>query len=169
MVLSSHISRPAYVSRYRRQSVARQITLDHSRDQQAIEPQAHSWSPVRPRVRTRRSSDDPAAADDRMNDAFSIQAGNQTESSHVIVADAESGARHLLRYLAHHSFVTRAESDDRLEVAEGHPISAEPSVTGSVSQEVNLASLGAFLERRPRQANDSAARRARQPRPIARA
>jgi hypothetical protein len=171
MVLSSHIPRPAYVSRYRRQSVSLQLSRDHSlaHDQLASQPQARDWSPVRPRVRTRPAQDSPAAADDRLNDAFSIRVGGHTKSSNVIIADAESCARHLLRYLSHHSFVTRAESDDRLEMAVVSHASTEPCVTGSVSQKVNLVSLGAFMERRPRQANDSTARRARQPRPTARA
>lgn len=171
MVLSSHVARPTYVSRNRRQSVSREPSTELSlaSDPLITPMQTVDWSPMRPRVRTRRAQGDPAAADDRLNDAFSIQAGGRTESTNVIVADAEICARHLLRYLSHHAFVSRSEAVEPQEVALVSHALTEPRVTSAISQQIDLASLGGFMGRRPRQANDSSARRARQPRPSARA
>jgi hypothetical protein len=167
MVLSPDIARPAYVSRYRRHAGAQQLSAKPSStsDRVATGLHAHDWNPVRPRVRTRRGPNEPSAADDRLNDAFSIRAGGQEESTNVIVADPETCARHILRYLAHHSLVSAVTMAKRLEMPTARPQSAELLVTKSVAELAGKA-LGRIMERRPRQADDSSTRRVRQPRII---
>jgi hypothetical protein len=171
MVVSSHIARPTYVSRYRRQSAAQGVSRERSsaHGQVAAQMNAHDWNPVRPRVRARRGQNEPSAADDRLNDAFSIRAGTHKDSSNVIVADPETCARHILRYLAHHGFITHATPEDRVEVPEVRQRSTELRIMDSASRPVHTASLDEFMSRRPRQAYDSPTRRARQPRPFEKA
>jgi hypothetical protein len=156
------------VSRYRRQSAAQQLPKEQSsaHEQVATRMNAHEWNPVRPRVRARRGNNEPSAADDRMNSAFSIEAVAQKDSSNVIVADPETCARHILRYLAHHGFVTHATSDNQFEVPAVRQHSTESHASRSVRQSTKITSLAGFMVRRPRQAEDLPTRRARQPRSL---
>jgi hypothetical protein len=166
LVLSPRVARPVYVSRYRRHAAARQLAREpasvHGR--RALRMRSHAWRTVRPRVRTLRGPGEPSTADDRLDSAFSIQAGDRNETTNVIVDRPEICARHVLRYLAHHGIVCRATSDDRLEVPYvGQASTAFRAAERQVTHEV--VSLCAFMERRPRQADEAPARRVRQPRP----
>ena len=67
-----------------------------------------SWDPVRLRPKTADlMSRTTGAARDRMFDAYGLNDGGAKRDKHIIAADAEICAEHLVRYLAHHGFVDR--------------------------------------------------------------
>lgn len=103
LVMADDAPQPKYVSRYRRNSVpvpevAKCIqTLDDVR-----------WEPVRRRTKTADlSAKTTGDASSRMFDAFGLNQ-KSADASTILTGDAETCARHLLRYLAHHGFIDRS-------------------------------------------------------------
>lgn len=170
-VLSLHVARPAYVSRFRRGAAGRQLsgTLSNAYDQVGRENRALAWQPVRPRVRAVRGPQEASTADQRLDGAFSIQAGGGKQETHVIVADAETCARHLLRYLAHYALLPDSVWVPAERPAAPEVLRAAMETESSETQRPPSRSVSSceWTDRRPRlQAGASREALARQPRPL---
>lgn len=96
LVLTDDAPQQMYVSRYRQASVVPPRL-------ETVDSQSMPWQPVRLRTKTaafmRRTA---GTARDRMLQAFGLRESATKSQGHVVVADAERCADHLLRYLAHH-------------------------------------------------------------------
>jgi len=161
-----------YVSRFR------QITAELPPVEVAPD-QPVSWDPVRLRAKTADlSSRTAGAARDRMFGAFGLNDGGAERDEHIIAADAEICAEHLVRYLAHHGFVDRhfAAADapvDRSGVRQALAVIAKVdqtlpgSAAGRSPRPVQGPARG--LQRRPRPYRPAAGRQGkllRGPRPL---
>jgi hypothetical protein len=161
LVVSSAASRPAYVSRYRRQQSRKMLM--NSAIQSAISD-GIAWQPVRLRTRKMIGTTAEAHADQRMDAAFGVE--TKTESANgPIIADPATCARHLVRYLAHHGFLSPMavdlESATPLRLGEGHG----PSSISTPVEDSGTCHPAA-VARRPRRPQDSPQRQHRQPRLI---
>jgi len=131
--ISGQAPRLHYVSRYRRLAVpaaAAGATVASPAPQAAARPDAASrdplaplsepWEPARPRARIEGLAQRTAGtATERMNALLGVSSGPagrmepgeagtaRTGLEHVVVADAETCARHLLRFLSHHGVIER--------------------------------------------------------------
>jgi hypothetical protein len=98
-----------YVSHYRRQAV--RVALPAPSAGPALDPLlavSGPWEPVRPRVKTGSlAAKTGGSASARMQALLGMTAGADRENvrAHVIVADAATCARHLLRFLSHHGII----------------------------------------------------------------
>jgi hypothetical protein len=128
-----------YVSRYRRQVVrpallAPRTGLVH----QSLTAVGSQWEPARPRVKTGNLVTRTAGpASTRLQALLGLGADTDQENnrSHVIIADAVTCARHLLRFLRHHGMIAAAMPSATVPgsleigaktVARGTPDQADP-------------------------------------------
>jgi len=150
-----------YVSRFRQMMAAPPPV-------EAAANQPISWGPVRLRAKTADLTGRTAgAARDRMFAAFGLNDGGAATDAHIITADAEVCAEHLVRYLAHHGFVDRhfAAADAPVERSEHRQASAVmPNVGHTLSDSSHVRSPRAVqgpaggLHRRPRPYRPTAGR-----------
>src|SRR5690606_25848222 len=105
LVMSEDAPPRLYVSRHRRLVAAGRVG--------PVTPAvaaAPRWEPPRPRTRaTDLAGRTGGTATDRMNALVGAAAAMAPgdADAHVVIADAATCAKHLLRYLAHHGFITR--------------------------------------------------------------
>lgn len=130
--VSARAPRRGYVSHYRRQAAG---AGEAAAADAAPDAGIGSWEPVRPRPRTGDlGARTGRPASQRMLALLGVAEGGDrgAEQAHLIAADPETCARHLLRYLAHHGFIDRRASrlPDPTEVperGEGPESSREPA------------------------------------------
>jgi electron transfer flavoprotein alpha/beta subunit len=131
--LSDQAPRLEYVSRYRRQTARPAAAVDdRPADPDPLAARSGSWEPVKPRPRTERLSERTGgSASGRMQALLGLPGGEAGEEGggHVLQADAETCARHLLRFLSHHGIIRRrpAEAAGGAEAAGVAPRPAHPS------------------------------------------
>ncbi|MCE9592292.1 MAG: hypothetical protein K8S99_17435 [Planctomycetes bacterium] len=164
LVMSGDAPRGGYVSRHR----LRSINLSLMPPPLALSDEAAptDWEHVRPRTRTTdlaARTGGPATA--RMQNVFGIteSIAAPAESSNLITADAATCARHLLRYLAHHGFITR-----KMEPVTDAPEPAAQSTTNLATTPTRAASglsLTHRLARSPRPVDQPVTGITRRPRP----
>ncbi len=113
-----------YVSRHRRARVSVPV-----RDTIATEAQS-DWRPVRPRTRTADIAAKTAgSATERSMAVFGLAEQQASDAANVLAADPGTCAQHLLRYLAHHGFIERADApqaDDAVPLREDRVARADP-------------------------------------------
>jgi electron transfer flavoprotein alpha/beta subunit len=106
LVMSEDAPRRMYVSRYRRQKATAEAAAPRETSP------ATSWETARRRTRTvdlaRKTG---GKATDRFNALVGASEAATSASEHIVQADAETCAKHLLRYLAHHGFITTRVDD----------------------------------------------------------
>lgn len=174
LVVSHRAPRAPYISRYRltMASVEGVTCVGGEGDPS---PPHIIWGPVTPRGPR---AQQPAPVDAQTRGARVFGIGGSPEPVReraVIVEEPQTAARLLLRYLAHRGFVSRTVADAApLDVPQ--PLSAaRPEVLPPVAAAIELLPVTtasgsglwpAGLERSPRTAADSPARRGRRPRPV---
>ncbi len=164
LVASAEAVRPPYVSHYRRQMAAKKIPAGICRDAVSSHRAVH-WENIRPRPKSGKVSHTwNGQAEDRMSAAFGMTTAVTSQTNdRVIVADAATCARHLLRYLAHHGFlpsgsnVTLAEPEQEKKTQR----SLSPEKGRTASHNTLISSRGA---RGPRNSQSSRPQIARRPR-----
>lgn len=141
LVLSNAVSRTPYVSRYRRHEARRLASLTAASHDPSIS--SGKWVPARPRVRSN-GADSSRPADSRMDQAFAMDAVNDSSSQSLIVADAETCAQQMIRYLAHHGFLNGMKGDSAdIQPSTERATSAKP-------RPVNTRRLSPSVQRQPR-------------------
>lgn len=145
LVLSASVVRTPYVSRHRR-SVARQQSACASISSQSATARPE-WQPARPRVRTTGTHAE-LGADRRMDFAFAMESSNASASSSqpIVTADAETCAQQMIRYLAHHGFLSGSRSFTPEVTNQSGPVKEETAERRSVS----ARSVSPAVQRRPR-------------------
>jgi hypothetical protein len=125
MAISSSVPRPAYVSRFRVRSagVGTDETLLRATFDLGLLGVTHRrpivderWEPLRPRVATTSAPWPNGQSRRALEDAAFGLTGETTRSfsGGVLTVDADTGAEHLLRFLAHHGFIeARSNSGSR--------------------------------------------------------
>ena len=166
LVVSPWVARPDYVSRFRRRQARTklpalpQVAASHV-------TRGEPWQAVRPRTRHAVVGAQPAKTDDRMDAAFGIATPAGTRAREPILADPETCARHLARYLAHHGFLARSSIADHAGLS-GANTETEPKLPGPERQPsamgAPLLPVLSALARRPRGSRADIAGRLRQPR-----
>ncbi len=152
-----------YVSRHRRQKIAvsaRSTGTTSRKDQESAA--AGAWGVVRPRTRAETAPEKlSGSASERMQALLGLSdaTGAGAHENHVIVADAATCARHLIRYLGHHGYIRRSAAGG----------STLPEVTRRVealpAQPVPDTRMDRDA-RKPRSDQESDSRRRRGPRPV---
>jgi electron transfer flavoprotein alpha/beta subunit len=105
-------ARSVYISRHRRQAAP--VSRSSPGDAPRVDPLAAvsgPWEQARPRVKTAHLSERTGgSATDRMSALFGISTGatEERDRGQVIVDDAATCARHLLRFLGHHGLIERS-------------------------------------------------------------
>lgn len=165
MVISAEAVRPPYVSRYRRMMAVRNQPKIAAEPHNAIARPAAEWEAVRLRAKIGRGAESlRGLAEDRMSAAFGIATANSPSANdRLIMDDAATCARHLLRYLAHHSFLPEGLGK-ALPGRQREPVAAtssKPKLPPASSQNVSMSRRTA---RGPRVSDDSPVRLARRPR-----
>jgi electron transfer flavoprotein alpha/beta subunit len=124
-----------YVSRYRRQTVSAVLpTPPPELAPNALSMVNPQWEPARPRVKTGDLAAKTAGPASRRIQALmgiGADASKADQRAAVMVADAVTCARHLLRFLSHHGIITRsvpaAAAPERPEQQTESRIPASPS------------------------------------------
>jgi hypothetical protein len=150
-----------YVSRYRRQ-VAQPPLLDH----RALPPDplaalSSAWEPARPRGKTVTLAARPGgSASARLQALLGItaSASESDHRAHVIVADATTCARHLVRFLRHHGIIPAA--------ATALPEVVTPAATVVTPPQPPGKALGGAPRRGPRPLTGGSGGLERLPRPV---
>jgi hypothetical protein len=166
LVIAAEAVRPPYVSRYRRTMAARNRLSAESFQHPAAARPAMEWESVRPRAKVNRGAQlNSGLAEDRMSAAFGISAAASAGANDwLIVADAATCARHLIRYLAHHGFLPENLAGKSPPEREVNLAVAESSKRQLVSAASSNISMSQRAARGPRFPNDSPQRLARRPR-----
>jgi electron transfer flavoprotein alpha/beta subunit len=139
-----------YVSRYRRQ-MARPPLVDHaSLPPDPLAALSGAWEPARPRGKTvPPAARTGASASARLQALLGMTASTSEadDRSHVIVADAATCARHLVRYLRHHGIIPSAKTALPDVVTPAATVVTPPQPPGKAS--------GAAPQRGPRPVSDA--------------
>lgn len=165
IVVSAEAVRPPYVSRYRRMMAAKDLASCCTTQQSTDGKAEHRWERTRPRAKLGGPPKLPAgAAEDRMSAAFGIEAASRSSTNnHLIVADAATCARHLIKYLAHHGFLPSAADKSAADHAVDSTV-VQPVQPAKTSSHGEVVSLPQRASRGPRTAGDSPSRLSRRPR-----
>jgi len=155
--MSDEAESAMYVSRYRRASVKRVPP----QGRRIIDPGGAEWRPARQRTRTGDLAAKTAgSATSRSLSIFGVSDGAGDAANPVIQGDAATCAEHLVRYLAHHGFVT---------VRVAPPPAPREIVKPQAAREeraVVLAGVSDRIARGPRPIDGSARGLHRRPTPI---
>lgn len=96
-----------YISHHRRANLKLDLPVKNS------DVPAERWQPIRPRTKSSGLAQKTAGtAADRMQATFGIEQTSSESMANIVEGDAETCARHLLRFLAHHGFIARKVDGD---------------------------------------------------------
>ncbi len=153
LVIADAARRTGYVSR------RRVLAAAAAKGSDSPDEVSHTdWHRTQPRVRlSGHAAKVQGTATNRLNELFGITRGEETNDYHVVTGSPETCARHLLRYLAHHDFI----SPDMIPMPE---IAHTPEPTRKAA--LGPARPSARPHRAPRRATDSDRRLARRPLPF---
>lgn len=160
LMISDQAQSRIYVSRYRQLKV----TMPTSDAGQTTDQAQVAWQPFRPRTRTTDLATKTAGtAAERMLGTFGLDANSMADgdSGHVISADSEGCAAHLIRYLVDRGFIESRFASRLPDHAADSSGAAE-----SVRVRQSAATLSAALLRSPRPLEGSIPGISRRPRPF---
>jgi electron transfer flavoprotein alpha/beta subunit len=154
LVLSEHVAKPPYVSRYRlAQAEVRNVVTN------SVVASKSDWQPVTPRV-PRRNTPSTTDVSSRTNDAFGIASEQKSLSgSDIISAEPKVCAEILLRYLVHHGFLVRDLKPEPVVSATSKPVEVQTKIRSKKSE-----LLPPSILRQPRRSGESTSCLARRPR-----
>jgi electron transfer flavoprotein alpha/beta subunit len=161
-------ARSAYISRHRRQAAP--VSRSSPGGVPRVDPLAAvsgPWEQARPRVKTAHLAERTGgSATDRMSALFGISTGATEERDHgqIIIDDAATCARHLLRFLGHHGLIERSGAPPAGAEPRGDqgPRAPRPDPAPPPAERPGRPARG------PRPVDQSTTTRARGPRPVER-
>lgn len=171
LACSPEAERPRYVGRRR----WRAADPDRIGRQEAAGPGrlplppagAEAWEPARPRTRGGKRA---PRGQEALGALFGITRNTGGEQAHIVQADPETCARHLLRFLSHHGYIETPAPDDAVATAAAGAGAEEAA--GTAAPATDSAGTGQEpaapprLRRGPRPRQGPASGRARWPRPV---
>ncbi len=114
LLIAEDAPQPMYVSRFRQ--LAASPNSGWASEQDSPTRPKLAWEPVRLRTKTADlASKTGGAAWNRMFETFGLSDSNGDDEQHVVAADTETCAQHLVRYLAHHGFIADREGKQHVE------------------------------------------------------